>query len=96
MSESLEDHCRRVASAMAEGKVIPFLGAGVNLSCRPPAAGWSHGAYLPDAGELASHLAEKFGYPDDQAPDLVRVSEYASIMRRLGTAVRGVAQGVRR
>ncbi len=84
MAESLRDHCRRVAGAIAEGRVIPFLGAGVNLGASPPAAGWLHGAYLPTAGELAQYLARKFGYPQDQVPDLVRVSEYASVMNGSG------------
>ncbi len=69
---------------MAEGRVIPFLGAGVHLGARPPTAGWLHGAYLPSAGELAQYLAGKFGYPQDEAPDLVRVSEYASVMNGSG------------
>jgi hypothetical protein len=82
--ESLQDHCRRVVKAMADGRVIPLLGAGVNLCGRPADAAWVPGGYLPTGGELARHLAEKFDYPQDEALDLVRVSEYAYVMSGSG------------
>ncbi len=69
---------------MAKGRVIPLLGAGVNLCGRPPDAAWLPGAYLPSVGELARHLAERFDYPRDEALDLVRVSEYAYVMSGSG------------
>lgn len=69
---------------MAEGRVIPLLGAGVNLCGRSSDAAWMPGGYLPTVGELARHLAERFDYPRDEALDLVRVSEYASVMSGSG------------
>ena len=69
---------------MADGRVIPLLGAGVNLCGRPPDAGWRPGGYLPTAGELTRYLAERFDYPRDEALDLVRVSEYAYVMSGSG------------
>jgi hypothetical protein len=84
MPEALEVHCRRVAKAMADGDVIPFLGAGVNLCDRPAGMAWRPGAGLPSSGELTSHLAERFDYPHDAAQDLMRVSQYASVMNGPG------------
>ena len=69
---------------MAQGRVIPLLGAGVNLCGRPTDASWLNGAYLPSAGELARHLADRFDYPRDETLDLVRVSEYAYVMSGSG------------
>jgi hypothetical protein len=69
---------------MAQGRVIPLLGAGVNLCGRPLDADWLHGAYLPSGGELARYLAERFDYPQDETLDLVRVSEYAYVMSGSG------------
>jgi len=73
-----------VAKAMAQGRVIPLLGAGVNLCGRPPGAAWLPGAFLPSVTELACHLAERFDYPRDETLDLVRVSEYAYVMSGSG------------
>jgi hypothetical protein len=53
--------------AMAEGMVVPLLGAGVNLCGRPPGAGWEHGRYLPDGAELADILAGHFRSPEGEA-----------------------------
>ena len=69
---------------MAKGRVIPLLGAGVNLCGRPPDADWLSGAYLPSVSELTRHLADRFGYPQDETLDLVRVSEYAYVMNGSG------------
>jgi hypothetical protein len=81
MIESLEPHFRMIAKAITEGHVTPLLGAGVNLCGRPPELAWTEGCeYLPSSPELAAFLADEWGYPDDEARDLVRVSEYASVM----------------
>src|SRR5438034_1166971 len=51
----LEGHYREVAGLLAEGKVTPFLGAGVNLAVpgRPKPNRWKRGELLPSARELA-------------------------------------------
>jgi SIR2-like domain len=79
--DSLEVHCRQVAKAMVvDGRVVPLLGAGVNLCGRPSNGGWLLGTqYLPSGGELAEHLANFFDYPDSSR-DLVRVSQYVSVV----------------
>ena len=39
MAEPTETHYRILAKAIAEGRVVPLLGAGVNLCGRPSGAG---------------------------------------------------------
>jgi hypothetical protein len=81
VSYSIEAHYRQVAKAMVlEGRVVPLLGAGVNLCGRPENEGWGHGtSYLPSGSELARHLADFFDYPE-AGRDLVRVSQYVSVV----------------
>jgi len=79
--DPLDAHYRQVAKAMVlEGRVVPLLGAGVNLCGRRASDGWGRGTrYLPSGAELAEYLAETFDYPDT-ARDLVRVSQYVSVV----------------
>jgi len=86
MPESLDMHLMTVARALRDGRVIPFLGAGVNLCGRPPGAAYTFGDhdYLPDGRELADYLAREFNYPAQEAKDLVRVTQYASVMQGQG------------
>ena len=79
-SHPLDPHYRIVVKAFAEGLVVPFLGPDVNLCGRPADLPWRHGQYLPSGGELAAHLAENFDYPWADVSDLVRVSQYITIM----------------
>jgi SIR2-like domain len=62
---------------------VPFLGAGASLCDRPRDSSWKLGEsrYFPSADELAAHLAERFSYPREQVPELVRVSQYAALER---------------
>lgn len=84
MSDLLQSHYSRMVQALADGRVVPLLGAGVNLCGRPLETPWQFGQYLPSGHELAVYLAKKFGYPSDELVDLVRVSQYASIMEGSG------------
>jgi SIR2-like domain len=70
-------HYRFIARRMAEGQVIPFLGAGVNLCDRTgePAPGTT----LPSGAELAAHLAQ-YSEMDGRDHDLVRVSQYLAVL----------------
>jgi hypothetical protein len=79
----LADHFALVADEIAlRGKVIPILGAGVNLTGRPLDARWEPGAgYLPGGGELSAHLAAHFHYPGADTEDLMRVAQYALTAR---------------
>jgi hypothetical protein len=63
----LQDHHRRVAKAIFEGRVVPFLGAGVNLVERKKDERFSQGSTLPSGAELASYLAQEFAYPGVEA-----------------------------
>lgn len=84
MSDALESHYRTVVRALTEGRIIPLLGAGVNLCGRPKDSDWRRGQYLPSGAELAEYLASYFEYPTSDLQDLIRVSQYASVMTGLG------------
>jgi hypothetical protein len=78
-----------VIKGMFEGRVVPLLGAGVNLCGRPPEWVWQHGQhdYLPSGRELAGFLAEYFQFPPGESGDLgdlARVSQYAAVIQGSG------------
>lgn len=82
MPDSLDVHYNMVVRAITAGRVVPFLGAGANLCGRPEGAAWQPGqsAHLPSGGELATYLAQSFGYPLSDIEDLPRVSQYVALM----------------
>ena len=86
MPDDLSTHYQTIVKAIADGRVIPFLGAGVNLCGRPGEIDWQPGQtdYLPSGSELTRHLAEDFGYPEDEIRDLARVSQYVAVMTGTG------------
>jgi hypothetical protein len=85
MPDPLEDlHYTTVAAAIADGDVVLFLGAGVNLCGRPKGACYQLGKYLPSGGELAEYLANRFAYSEGDKKDLLRVSQYAALTRGTG------------
>lgn len=69
MADSLDTHYTTVSRAIADGRVVPFLGAGVNLCGRPSGLPWrrDQNRYLPSGGELARYLAEYFMYLPSEA-----------------------------
>ncbi len=73
-----EQLARRAAERFKRGRVVPFLGAGVNLSDRERGEPWRRGANLPLGKELAKALADRFGFPEEEeaADDLMRVAQY--------------------
>src|SRR6266536_246808 len=78
--DDLNDHYSAVVRDLVENRVVPLLGAGVNLCERSPGAAWSRGADLPSGGELAEYLAERFFYPRGEASvELLRVSQYVAV-----------------
>jgi hypothetical protein len=77
-----------VALALADGEVVPFLGAGVNLSGRPKGQPWKQGEYLPSASELSEYLAKRCGYTLPDVDNLVRVSQYQATMQGGGPLYR--------
>jgi hypothetical protein len=78
-------HYKFVAKAFARGQVVPFLGAGVNLSSRAHGEKFQPRINLPSGGELRDYLAESFAYPvpppPKEPPDLLRVSQYAAVTK---------------
>ena len=80
----LDEHYRVVCSALADGNLVPFLGAGVNMIApvQQPARGASDAPpprRLPGGVELARLLAGA-SWPEDKL-DLLRVSQYVELMR---------------
>lgn len=61
-----------IARLLSEGKVVPFLGAGVNFGTRPPGASWdeAESPFLPSGAELSRRLAHESGFPSQQPHDL--------------------------
>jgi len=86
MTHSLDAHVKMVVKALIRGRVVPLLGAGVNLCARPEDAVWScyQSDYLPSGSELARYLAEEFYFPDAEVQDLLRVSQYVAVMQGSG------------
>jgi len=86
MPDIPDAHYDMVVNAIANGRVIPFLGAGVNLCGRPGEIDWQPGQsdYLPSGGELATYLAKGSHYPPDETQDLARVSQYVAVMTGTG------------
>jgi SIR2-like domain len=79
-SDDLDAHYAAVVRDIVENRVVPLLGAGVNLCGREPDATWSRGRDLPSGAELANYLAERFFYPPEGGPlELLRVSQYVAV-----------------
>jgi hypothetical protein len=80
--DPLDQHQTILVRAISDGRVVPFLGAGVNLCGRPPDASWRPGesGFLPSGAELARHFAEHYGLRGEDAVDLLRVAQYVSTM----------------
>src|SRR5262245_43073509 len=84
--EAYSAHYTVLARAFANGRVVPFLGAGVNHCGRPEEVKWQPGQriYLPSGSELAGYLADYCGIPATGVGDLLRVSQYVSVELGLG------------
>jgi len=84
MGSVSDAHLTIVLKAIRSGRLVPFLGAGVNRCGRPTGMPWQVGAYLPDGRELASKLASDFGFDLADPGDLLRVSEFVAITAGTG------------
>jgi hypothetical protein len=71
-----------IRERLAEGRVIPFLGAGASLGGRTSKATWKKGttSFLPTGSELAKHLAATTQFPSDHAAELATVAQYFSVI----------------
>jgi hypothetical protein len=80
---ALDAHYNAVLRFLANGRVVPFLGAGINVFGRPPDVAWEPGRYPPSAAEVSQHLREYAYYPTEEWADLLRVSQYlAAVLGR--------------
>lgn len=75
---SVEPPYELIWEKLKSGGVIPFLGAGASLSCRPKDSQWKSpkDEFLPSGWELAKYLDDRSGYPSDSQLDLLRVAQY--------------------
>jgi hypothetical protein len=69
-----------IADSLREGKVVPFLGAGVNFGSRPVNAEWKEptSPFLPSGSELSTYLARRIGFPSKDKHDLADLAKVAS------------------
>jgi hypothetical protein len=69
-----------IADLLRKGEVVPFLGAGVNFSERPPGVSWDENAalFLPNGSELSRFLASKSSFPSKEEYDLTDLAKVAS------------------
>ena len=80
----LERHYNEILDNLVKGKVVIFLGPGINLGERGPEEAFAPGQHLPTSPDLANYLAENFGYSLDDPDDLPKVSQYIQIARGYG------------
>jgi hypothetical protein len=85
MPDELEPVYDLIVRRLLRGKVVPVLGAGVNLSERPPHVSWERGRYLPSGQELADELAQYLGNVMLDGYDLARVSQYVAVLEGEGS-----------
>ncbi len=81
--DELTARCAEIATAAKQGRLVPFLGAGINMCGRVPAE-FELGANLPSGGELAKYLAKEFNYPGGSSLDLARVAQFVLATKRNG------------
>ena len=82
LDPALDIHYRSVIKALLDGRVVPFLGAGVNLCGRAEGQSWTPQRIdlLPSGSELSKYLADNFNCDLTDRTDLVRVSQYIALM----------------
>jgi len=59
-SDPSDAHYTTIVKALTEGRVIAFLGAGVNLWDRTSQKQWQKGVELPSGNDLSLYLAKEF------------------------------------
>jgi hypothetical protein len=77
MNEEMARALKLIELLLERGKVVPVLGAGVNLCRRPPGVTWLRGRYLPSGQELAAALA--FDSPMIDSQDLAHLAQYIAL-----------------
>jgi hypothetical protein len=79
-----------IGTALRQGEVVPFLGAGASLVGRPQEANWDSKApkFLPSGDDLAHFLADQASFPSRDArdrDDLAKVASYYADISGRGT-----------
>jgi hypothetical protein len=79
-----DEHFEKVIHYLAEGELVPLLGAGVNVCDRQDAEGYELDRNLPSGAELSELLATEYEYPADRDDrlDLLRVAQFAQARLR--------------
>jgi class 3 adenylate cyclase len=74
-------HYEAVEKAMVDGRLVLFLGSGVNLCGRSVESRWTPQTTmcLPTDAELAEYLTHRFDYPTSEPLDLVRVAQHIAV-----------------
>ncbi|MGH3684124.1 MAG: SIR2 family NAD-dependent protein deacylase [Pseudonocardiaceae bacterium] len=85
MPDELGQVYDRIVRRLLRGRVVPVLGAGVNLCERPPQVPWQRGRFLPSGQELADKLAEYLDNTLLDGYDLARVSQYVASLEGEGS-----------
>lgn len=67
-----------IVKELLRGRVVPFLGQGVNSYGREAGEEWQQGQSAPSGEELARNLARNFAYDGEDTSDLTRVAQYIS------------------
>lgn len=86
--DPLDPHFALLIRSILNGRLVPFLGADVNLLGRPTDVAWTLGQYFPSSREMAAYLAgrlRELGYPPLESEDLASITEHASLTLGLGS-----------
>jgi tetratricopeptide (TPR) repeat protein len=75
-----DDQLDDVVRALLAGRLVPVLGAGVNLASRTG----NGDPAVPLGDELASHLATAFDCPPDRAGELTKVAQWVAVTQGVG------------
>jgi hypothetical protein len=90
MIESLDSHFRMVIKGIIEGRLVPFLGAGVNMIYRSSSDLFKPGKDLPNGNELAAYLAEEYGHSLNKANYRCQLCKSEVIGEQRGTLSRTI------
>jgi len=79
-----DPHFEKVAHYLAEGELVPLLGAAVNVCDRRAEEAYEYDHNLPSGRELSELLAVEYEYPAGRTDrtDLLRVAQYAQARLR--------------
>ena len=71
-----------IRDGLLKGRVIPLLGSGASIDETRADTTLipGQGSYLPSANELARHLAEKAGFPEEEELRLTKVAQYYDVV----------------